>query len=420
MSLFALTFSSGILAQDDAEGQDEVELVLEEVIVTGSMRASLANSIVAKRNSDNLIETIFADDIGKLPDQNLAEVLENIPGVQITRTAGVGTGVQIRGTNANRTEINGVSTAGSGTGRTGISFEDVSAAIISGVEVIKTPDAKTIEGSVGGTINLKTIRPLRLPELLAAVRVQGEDSSLSTDGLKPRISGSFGNNWSTDYGEIGFVLSASYAKQDVTAFRPRADRDNFVAAGDNPSADFQYLPIQFFVQDYDNYETKTTNWVGTLEWAPNDDLSFYLDAIINDQRGNQESSRVQTSGVSNLRFDANVTEFELVDFGTLDGENGRQDLGSIMAAVRGVIPAQGASPWDPNLRLSSDTNSRDTDSHIYSFGGNWERDKFRMGFEVSTSKAETTTPVSIPRLTLLTRTCLLVHPMRTAHLSSLT
>lgn len=394
LSIFALAVAPIALAQDDAKGEDVTdELILEEVIVTGSIRASLANSILAKRNSDNLIETIFADDIGKLPDQNLAEVLENIPGVQITRTAGVGTGVQIRGTNANRTEINGVSTAGSGTGRTGISFEDVSASIISGVEVIKTPEAKTIEGSVGGTINLKTIRPLNLPELLAAVRVQGEDSSLSTDGIKPRISGSFGNNWSTDYGEFGLVLSGSYAKQDVTAFRPRADRDNFVAAGDNPSApDFDHLPIQFLNQDYDNYETKTTNWVGTFEWAPNDDLMFYLDAVINDQRANQESSRVQASGVSNLRFDASITEFELVDFGTLDGVNGPQDLGSIMAAVRGVIPAQTTSPWDTNLRMSGDTNSRDTDSHIYSFGSKWERNKFRMGFEVSTSKAETKTP----------------------------
>ena len=81
---------------------------------------------------------------------------------------------------------------------------------------------------------------------------------------------------------------------------------------------------------------------------------------------------------------ADITEFENVDFGTLDGENGPQDLGSIMAAVRGIIPAQADSPWDPNLRLSGDTNSRDTDSKIYSFGGEWTTsDRFRVAFEVS-------------------------------------
>ena len=175
-------------------GAQESPPVLEEVIVKG-IRASLSSAIDQERDSNNLIEVIVADDIGKLPDQNLAEVLENIPGVQITREAGVGTGVQIRGTNSNRTEINGVSTVGSGSGRTGIDFDDVSAAIIAAVEVVKAPDAKTIEGSVGGTINLKTIRPLDLDDQLAYVRLQGEHSSLSEDGnITPRTSGTWGNN----------------------------------------------------------------------------------------------------------------------------------------------------------------------------------------------------------------------------------
>ena len=221
MSATALPLVPAAVAQDDQP--------IEEVVVKG-IRGSLRNAIDQKRSSDKLVEVIIAEDIGKLPDQNLAEVLENITGIQITREAGVGTGVQIRGTNANRTEINGVSTVGSGAGRSGINFEDVSAAIIAGVEVTKAPDAKTIEGSVGGTINLKTIRPLELTEPLIAVRLQGEDSSLSTDGVTPRLSGTWGDNWSTSNGEIGVVISASYAEQDATAFRPRVDRDNFVGS----------------------------------------------------------------------------------------------------------------------------------------------------------------------------------------------
>ena len=194
-------------------------------------------------------------------------------GIQITREAGVGTGVQIRGTNANRTEINGVSTVGSGSGRSGISFEDVPASIIAAVEVTKASEAKTIEGSVGGTINLRTIRPLELTETLGAVRVQMEDSSLSTDSMTPRLSGTYGDNWSIDSGDIGVVISASYSEQDVTAFRPRADRDNdsvVDANRNNPgTTPFDYLPIQFFIQDYDNYEYETTNVSGSLEFAPN-------------------------------------------------------------------------------------------------------------------------------------------------------
>ena len=97
--------------------EQAVEAADEEAIVVTGIRSSLQSALSEKRNADSLIEVIQAEDIGKLPDQNLAEVLENVPGVQITREAGVGTGVQIRGTNDNRVEINGVSTVGSGSGR---------------------------------------------------------------------------------------------------------------------------------------------------------------------------------------------------------------------------------------------------------------------------------------------------------------
>lgn len=385
LSLTSLSFVPTAIAQNEP---------LDEVVVMG-IRGSLSNAIDQKRNSDNLVEVIVAEDIGKLPDQNLAEVLENVTGIQITRTAGVGTGVQIRGTNANRTEINGVSTVGSGSGRSGINFEDVSAGIIAAVEVTKAPEASTIEGSVGGTINLRTIRPLDLTEQVASVRLQGEDSSLSSDsGLQPRLSGTWGNNWSTDSGEFGVVLSASYSEQDVSAFRPRTDRDNFVgsASGAASAQAFDFLPIQFFIQDYDNFEYETTNFAGTFEWAPSDTVKFYFDAIINDQERRQESSRIQASGISGLRNTAAPTAFETINFGSLDGPNGVQNLGSIQAAVQGVIPLDGDGS-DGNLRFSGDTNSRLTDSEIFSLGTDWQiNDRLSARVEVSTSKSDSSTP----------------------------
>lgn len=364
----------------------------QDVVVVTGIRASLASALNEKRNSDNLVDVIQAIDIGKLPDQNLAEVLENIPGVQITREAGIGKGVQIRGTNSNRTEINGVSTVGSGSGRGGISFEDVSAAMIASVEVTKASEAKTIEGSVGGTINLRTIRPLDLDDRLLSVSIQGEDSSLTTDGIKPRLSGAYGNNWMTGAGELGVVGSLSYAEQDATAFRPRVDRDNFVAAnGGTPNAQgFDFLPIQFLIQDYDNYESKTTNFAGSLEFRPNnlENMKFYFDAIINDQERREQSSRVQASGVSDLAGVSVPDEFETVDFGAIGG----QDLSSIEAAVRGVIPVQ-SDGSDGNLRFSGDTNSRLTNSKIFRLGTDWTLgEKLSGRVEVATATSDTTTP----------------------------
>jgi len=154
VSLSIMAMSQTALAQDSGDGED--------VVIATGIRQSLANAIVEKREADSLIEVIFAEDIGKLPDQNLAEVLENITGVQITREAGVGTGVQIRGTDENQIQINGVTTVGAGNARNGISFEDIDASIIAGLEVIKAPESSTIEGAVGGTVNLRTIRPLDL------------------------------------------------------------------------------------------------------------------------------------------------------------------------------------------------------------------------------------------------------------------
>ena len=378
----ALPFVSATHAQEQA---------LEEVTVTG-IRGSLASALEEKRSSDNLVEIIQSEDVGKLPDQNLAEVLENVTGIQITRTAGVGTGVQIRGTNANRTEINGVSTVGSGSGRSGINFEDVSAAIIAAVEVTKAPDAKTIEGSVGGTINLRTIRPLDLEERVATIRVQAEDSSLSTDGATPRMSGTYGNNWTTDSGDFGVVISAGFSEQDVTAFRPRTDRDNFVAAGTgNDPTSGGFLPIQFFVQDYDNYEYETNNFAGTFEWSPNDSVKFDFNAVMNDQERRQESSRIQASGISGNRNIYTPSAFETVNFGSVDSSNGTLDLGSVQAAVQGVIPID-ADGSDGNLRFSGDTNSRLTESEIFSLGADWNRGALSGRVEVSSSNSDSSTP----------------------------
>ena len=254
----------------------------DEVIVTG-IRQTLENALIEKREADSLVEVILAEDIGKLPDQNLAEVLENITGVQITRTAGVGTGVQIRGSNENRIEINGVSSVGSGAGRTGVNFEDISASVIAGLEVIKSPEAKTIEGSVGGTVNLRTIRPLDLNGPLISARVQAENSSLSSEGgWTPRFSGSLGKKWENASGqEIGVVISGAYTEQEATSFRPRVDRDgslvenvnavvvrggNVEDVADRPAAqEFDFLGIQFLNQELENFEFDTLNLVGSIE-----------------------------------------------------------------------------------------------------------------------------------------------------------
>jgi TonB-dependent receptor len=397
LSASALNMAAPVLAQDAAADV--------EVIEVSGIRSSLTNALAEKRSSTNLVEIIEAEDIGKLPDQNLAEVLENITGIQITRTAGVGTGVQIRGSNSNNVLINGVQTVGAGTGRGGISFEDVSASIIAGVEVTKASEAKTIEGSVGGTVNLRTIRPLELDDRLINVRVQGEDSSLTTDGIMPRVSAAFGDNWDTDSGKFGFVFSGSVTQQEASSFRPRVDRDGslvencdavVVRSGNTEDVsarpvcqDFDFLGIQFLNQEYENFEYETTNISTTFEFAPTDNTKFFLDVVLTDQERRQDSTRVQGSGTSSVLNQNLPTQFETVNYGSLDGVQ----LGSIQAAVRGTIqPFLEKDDDDPNLRFSSDTGARLTDTSLFRLGGEWQGDNLFASVEISSANSDTTNP----------------------------
>ena len=381
-------------AQDN--GASEESANADKEIVVSGIRASLESALEEKRNADSLIEVIQAEDIGKLPDQNLAEVLENITGVQITREAGVGTGVQIRGTDDNRSAINGVTLLSSGTGRGTISFEDINSAIVGSVEVTKAPEASSIEGSVGGTINLRTIRPLDLKETLISARVQGEYSELSGGSVTPRISAGFGKKWDLGGGEFGIVLSGSYAEQEATSFRPRVDRDNLVPAGtsstpaNTPGVTFPFLGIQFLNQELENFEYRTYNFAGTLEWAPSDNVKLYFDAIYNDQQRRQDSSRVQGSGVGgNNIIRRNVpTQFETVNFGSLGGV----DLGSIEAALVGTITPNSSDADDPNLRFSSDVGARLTQNEVYRLGSEFEFGRFSAQVEGSMSRSNTRNP----------------------------
>ena len=406
LSATALNMTASVhAAETPAEAKQELE-----VIEVSGIRSALTGALAEKRQSSNLVEVIIADDIGKLPDQNLAEVLENITGIQITREAGVGTGVQIRGTDSNRIQINGVSTVGSGNDRTGMSFEDIDASIIAALEVIKSPQAKTTEGSVGGTVNLKTIRPLALNDTLASVRIQAEDSSLSSDSATPRFSGTYGDNWELDGGgKIGVVISGSYTESDNNAFRPRLDRDNLTTCSNGsttcPEGASHFLGVQFLNQVQVNQEYETKNIAASLEYAPNDGVKFYFDTVLNEQQRRQESSRVQFSNISQLNGQSdgddglwsNFTEFETFDLGSLPGPNGNQDLGEILAVTKGTFSPQQndgtGGRGAPFMRVSMDSGARETDTELFRLGSEFTlTDNLSGSVEVSTTKSETVNP----------------------------
>jgi iron complex outermembrane receptor protein len=187
---------------------------LEEVVVTG-FRASLADALENKRESNQLIESVSAEDIGKFPDQNVAESLQRLPGVQIDRANGQGTKVRIRGLDQNVTLLNEdifltgleVFTKNEGNDANTDSLEGIPSELLGGIDVYKSPNASQIEGGLGGIVNLKTRNPFELPGMTIAGNVRYADSG---EGWEPLGALVFNNQFNE---QIAVTASVSYDKQ---------------------------------------------------------------------------------------------------------------------------------------------------------------------------------------------------------------
>ncbi len=229
------------------------EQTLDEIIVTG-FRASLANALQTKRNANEIIESVTAEDMGKFPDQNIAESLQRLSGVQIDRNNGQGTKVRIRGLDQNVTLLNDeifltgleVFTLGEGQDRNTDSLEGVPSELLGGVDVYKSPNARLLEGGLGGTVNLKTRNPLALDEgYTVAGNIRGAKSSHAEGGWKPLGAAAFGYNWGD---KAAFIGTLSYDKQNVqTDVLQGQNRGNwrFAERGDKATVKTNYYAPEY-------------------------------------------------------------------------------------------------------------------------------------------------------------------------------
>jgi iron complex outermembrane recepter protein len=215
--------SSTTQASASAASQPAPPGDLQEVVVSG-FRLSLESALNNKRNSDLAIESLAPEDIGKMPDQNVAEALQRLPGIQIGRAEGFGTQVLIDGLRQNRTTLNGdifltgrefyVSGEGSGQGSGGNaqynSLEGIPSEDIGGIDVYKNPKASMIEGGLGGTIDLKTRDPLAQPMGLTVGGNLRGTTAEGTGGVTPNATlvASYKVN-----DRLGFTGSFSYDKE---------------------------------------------------------------------------------------------------------------------------------------------------------------------------------------------------------------
>jgi iron complex outermembrane receptor protein len=187
-----------------------------EIVVTG-VRASLRSAAEVKRNATTIVDSIVAEDIGKLPDNNATEALQRVTGVQVSRDLGEGGSIAIRGLPQVETTLNGRETFTAGGGRT-FNLQDFPAELISRIDVYKASQADLIEGGLGGLVDLQTRRPLDLPGFTvgASARAMYADSVKKTT---PSGSLFVSDKWDTGIGEIGLLGSFSYQdrkyRQDI-------------------------------------------------------------------------------------------------------------------------------------------------------------------------------------------------------------
>lgn len=305
-------FSGATLA--NSAKTDEVE-----VIQVRGIRGSVVKSINTKRYANSIVDAVTSEDIGKFPDQNVAESLQRITGVSMSRNFGEGERISIRGTseNQNRTLLNGQAVGSAdwwvdSSASRGFNYTMLPSEIVSGLEVYKSPEADIDEGSIGGTVIVRTRKPLDLEanKIAGSVLMQHSEISGETD---PQLAGLY--SWKDDDETFGALVSVfrqernlrrdgieawSWSHRDVT-LEDGTKIDNVYTPGGGGSAMFTQERIR-------------TGFSLTLQYRPSDntDVTFnVLDSTMEANNANQNF--LWLPGYGNSQYTSlNVVEHDKV------------------------------------------------------------------------------------------------------------
>jgi len=208
--------SPALAADSDEAPSGPDASAVSEVVVTG-MKQSLQSAVQTKQQTMEVVDSIHAEDIGKLPDSNVAETLTRIPGVQGYRyggegasPVGSGSGLTIRGLSGQTaSQVDGRSyfTAGSRE----FNIESAIPGMVAGLDVYKNPSAEHIEGGIGGLINVRTRRPFDFKGLAGSAAVTGRYNDLAKS-VEPEFFGLISDRWNVGDGEMGLLLAVNYQR----------------------------------------------------------------------------------------------------------------------------------------------------------------------------------------------------------------
>jgi TonB-dependent receptor len=262
---------------------------VEELVVT-SQRAAQARAVDAKRAAGAIVEVISATDVGKLPDQNVAEALRRLPAISVANDQGEGRYVIIRGVNPNlaNVTINGATAAVPEPEGRQIKLDDVPSSLIGKVEVSKSLTADRDANAIAGQVDIQTLSAFdrNKPFLYA----RGASGRFDLDGKHP-YEGDVTAGGTFAGGTFGAVVSANYSKRPI-------ESQNFGASG--PA--FQVVngftvPTLQEVRDY-NLVRKRTGLTANFDYRPNDAVQLYLRTLYSKFTDNETRDRFRIDNES--------------------------------------------------------------------------------------------------------------------------
>ncbi len=302
-------------------GKDSTAKGATETIVVTGLRGSLNKSIRLKRDSDVVLDSINSTELGRFPDSDVADSLQHITGITINRTTGgEGQYVSVRGLGSayNITTLNDRLLATDDDGRD-FAFDILPADVISGADVLKSPQASALEGSIGGTVNLRAARAFDHPGLHAVVRAEGDYNDMSQDGgykvsgfvSDTNQAGTLGNLFGVVYSEQKFRTDAlNYATYDPDnpgVWPPPPTPGAPAPPGAKPVVALCCISLGSVVD-----QKERIAFTDSLEWRPSETLHVTLDGLYTklndpqvaynqayypdfsyDQNGNPEWSKVR-------------------------------------------------------------------------------------------------------------------------------
>ena len=278
VALGMIALSAPAFAQDAPAAKSD-----DTVVVVTGQRAQMKSAQKIKKDSAVIVDSVTAVDIGALPDQSVSEALQRISGLTLERTdnprdparlAVEGGNVEIRGLSWVRSETNGRDIFSAANGR-GLSFDDISADLLAGVDVYKNPSASMIEGGIGGTVDLKTRLPFDSKKRVIAFSADTDYGDLDK---KPHtaLNGFYSDRWHTGIGEIGVMLDLSSV--DVGNRTDSLSLDKFNAETVSDHTGTVYIPGSIGWRSV-TWDAKRTGVAGALQWRPTDQWLFTLNVL---------------------------------------------------------------------------------------------------------------------------------------------